>query len=203
VTTSLRVFSVAAAIVFSATAAGAQTMAPAAMPATPAAMSTIPPKAPIYPVPTKPDFTSMRFMLGKWICTTHSSRRPPSFKYVTTSVATMTPDGFWIKTVSTTPKTSVFPADSISTDWMTYDSTVGRWVDVSMGSFGSYGYTTSTGWSHGLLLWTAEAFLPNGDLTSSTGTLVTKVSDVKYTAVQGFTTAAGLLSRVTSVCTKQ
>jgi hypothetical protein len=122
---------------------------------------------------------------------------------VTKSVATMTPDGFWMKTVTWIPKTSVFPVATVSTDWVTYDSLAGRWVDISMGSFGAYGYTTSTGWTHGLMLWTAEAFLPNGDRTSETGSLTTKISDVKYTTAQAFTTTAGLLYHITTVCTKQ
>jgi hypothetical protein len=199
----LRVFSVAATIALSASAAGAQTTAPSAMAPAPAAISTMPPKAPIFKVPTKPDFSSMRFLLGKWSCTAHSSRRAPTYNLVTKSVATITPDGYWMKTVTWTPKTPFYPAATVTTDWMTYDSDAGRWVDIQMGSFGGYGYTTATGWTHGLMLWTSEAFLPNGDVTSATGNLTTKVSDVKYTTAQAFTTTAGLLYHITSVCTKQ
>ena len=42
-----------------------------------------------------------------------------------------------------------------------------------------------TGWAHGHLLWGADSFLPDGDVTSSTGTLVTKVSDTKFTTQSG------------------
>jgi hypothetical protein len=41
----------------------------------PAVASTVPPKAPTYPVPKKPDFSSMKFLLGTWTCTWHSERR--------------------------------------------------------------------------------------------------------------------------------
>ena len=39
----------------------------------------------------------------------------------------------------------------------------------------------------------ADSFLPDGAVTSSTGTLLTKVSDTKYTTGSAFTTVAGVV----------
>jgi hypothetical protein len=89
-----------------------------------------------------------------------------------------------------------------ATDWYTYDANAKRWIDITVGSYGGYGYSTSTGWEHGHILWGADSFLPDGDVTSSTGTLITKISDTKLTTASAFTTTAGLLNRVTGTCTK-
>jgi len=165
-------------------------------------MSTAPPKAPTYPVPAKPDFTPVRYLLGSWTCVSHSQRRG-SETSKSTSVTTLTPDGYWMKSVSKSAGTSYAKYATTFTDWVTYDSNTKRWVDIGMGSFGGYGYSSSTGPDkYGRTLWTAEAFMPDGDSTSTTGTLQTKISDTKYTTAGAFTTAAGLVNNVSSTCTK-
>jgi len=175
---------------------------PAAMPAASAMpASTAPPKAPYFPLPPKPDFSSMRFMLGTWSCSATSERRGKEAQHLTVTYS-MAPDGYFIKYVTKAAKVSYSAVGSTSTDWVTYDSNAKRWIDVSVGSYGSYGYSTSVGWEHGHILWGNDSFLYDGDVTSSTGTLVTKISDRKLITVGAFTTVAGLLNRVASTCTK-
>lgn len=184
---------VAAVFVFAAGPATAQTTD---------ASSTPPPKAPTYPKPAKPDFSSLRFLLGKWTCVSYSERRG-SEPTKGTLVTTMTPDGYWMKTVTTSAGVSYAKFPSTYTDLVTYDGTAKRWIDIGTGSYGAYGYSTSTGMdSYGHMLWGADSFLYDGDTTSSTGTLVTKVSDTKYTTASAFTTTAGLVNRVHGTCTK-
>jgi hypothetical protein len=101
------------------------------------------------------------------------------------------------------PKVSYAATGFTATDYFTYDARAKRWIDITVGSQGGYGYSTSTGWEHGHILWGADSFLPDGDLTSSTGTLWTKVSDTKLTTASAFASVAGLLNRVTRNCTKQ
>lgn len=173
--------------------------APAAMPAMSA--STAPPKAPYFPLPPKPDFSSMRFLLGTWSCSATSERRGKEVQHLSITYS-MAPDGYFMKYVTKAAKVSYAAVGGSETDWVTYDSNAKRWVDVGVGSYGSYGYSTSTGWEHGHILWGADSFLFDGDLTSSTGTLWTKVSDRKITAAGAFTTVAGLLNRVATTCTK-
>ena len=164
--------------------------------------ATAPPKAPTYAVPQKPDFSSMQFLIGTWNCASRSERRNGEVTRVT-STYSMAPDGYFMKQVSKSPKVSYAAVGYTTTDWITYDSRVKRWIDISVGSSGSYGYSTSTGWEHGRLLWGADSFLPDGDVTSTTGTLMTKVSDTKFTTAAAFTSTAGLLNRVMGTCTKQ
>ncbi len=190
-----RVLIVAAALAVCSSAASAQSMAPMAG-------STVPPKAPTFPAPPKPDFSSMRFLLGTWKCVSHSERRGNEASTVVATYS-MDPDGYFMKSISKSPKTSYSAVGFTSTDWYTYDARAQRWIDITVGSYGSYGYSTSTGWDHGHLLWGADSFLPDGDVTSSTGTLLTKVSDTKMTSASAFTSTAGLLNRVTGTCTKQ
>lgn len=185
----------AAAFAASAGAASAQSTADA--PST----AAVPPKAPTFPVPQKPDFSTMRFLLGTWNCVTHSERRGSEATRATLKYS-LAPDGYFMKFTTTSPKVSYAAVGFTSTDWVTYDSRAKRWIDITVGSNGGYGYSTSTGWENGHVLWGADSFLPDGDLTSSTGTLFTKVSDTKITQASAFTTTAGLLNRVTGTCTK-
>ncbi|WP_317996264.1 hypothetical protein [Vulcanimicrobium alpinum] len=164
--------------------------------------ATVPPKAPTYPVPVKPDFSSMKFLLGTWKCATHSERRGNEASLATITY-TMAPDGYFMKSLTKSQKVSYAAVGYTATDWYTYDNDAKRWIDVTVGSSGAYGYSTSMGWQNSYMLWGADSFLPNGDVTSSTGTLMTKISDTKYTTKQAFTTAAGLLNRVTGSCAKQ
>lgn len=166
-----------------------------------ATTTATPPKAPTFPVPQKPDFSSMRFLLGTWNCVTRSERRGNEASHATLTYS-LAPDGYFMKYTTKSPKVSYAATGLTATDWVTYDARAKRWIDVTVGSYGAYGYSSSTGWENGHIMWGADSFLPDGDLTSSTGTLVTKVSDTKLTTASAFTTTAGLLNRVTGTCTK-
>jgi len=199
-----RCSAVAAAFALTTSVALAQTTAPAAAPAAdaPAMSATMPPRAPTYPTPPKPDFSSMRFLLGTWKCVSHSERRG-NVTSSSTVTYTMAPDGYFIVGKTVSPKVAYAAVGFKSTDWITYDGLAKRWIDVTIGTYGAYGYSTSVGWQFGHLVWNADSFLPDGDITSTTGTMLTKVSDTKFTTASAFTSSAGLLNRVTGSCTKQ
>lgn len=188
-------------LILAAAFAASAGVASAQSPADTSATSTTPPKAPTYPVPQKPDFSSMRFLLGTWNCVTHSERRGSEATRSTMKYS-LAPDGYFMKYTTTSPKVSYAATGLTSTDWVTYDARAKRWIDVTVGSYGTYGYSTSTGWENGHILWGADSFLPDGDVTSSTGTMLTKVSDTKVSTASAFTSTAGLLNRVTGTCTK-
>lgn len=152
------------------------------------------------PNPPKPDFSSMNFSLGTWTCSTKSARRPGP--YITTSVTTVDPSGYWMVTKSTTAKTSWAPAAK-ATDWVTYDADGHRWVDVNVGDYGAYDTTTSPGWQGNTMIWTDALFKPGADVMAVTPTTTTKVSDSKTTTHTTFQeTKSHRWISVDSVCNK-
>ena len=63
------------------------------------------------PVPTqpKPDFSTMKFLIGTWECSDMSSRRPGPFQ--TTEVYSMDPSGYWMLRESTIHTASWIPRE--------------------------------------------------------------------------------------------
>lgn len=155
------------------------------------------------PLPPKPDFSSMQFMLGTWTCTNTSSRRPsPNHSTVTLS---MDPTGYWINQNSTTDKTSWFPYEGIGLDKITYDGDSHRWMDVYTGNLGDYGLTWSTGWKGNTIVWNDAYFTPSstGDVMSESPVTGTKVSDTKITYDSTFKEKSGSTITYSAVCNKK
>ncbi|HXW52338.1 MAG TPA: hypothetical protein VEJ41_10135 [Candidatus Acidoferrales bacterium] len=153
------------------------------------------------PVPPKPNFSSMNFLLGNWTCSTKSARRPAA--YITTSVTTIDPTGYWMVTKSLTKAMAWFPYPTNTTDLVTYDPTAKRWVDVFSGDFGAYDVTTAPGWTGHTIVWTDQLFVPGPDIMAQTPTTVTKVSATKTTAHSTFRErSSGRWIAVDTVCTK-
>ncbi len=152
------------------------------------------------PAPGKPDFSSMNFSLGTWMCSTKSARRPGP--YITTSVTTMDPTGYFMVTKSTTAKTSWAPKAG-ATDWVTWDSDTKRWVDINVGDFGAYDASTSPGWTGNTMVWTDALFKPGMDVVAVTPLINTKVSDTKLTSHTTFKErSSGRWVSVDTVCNK-
>lgn len=157
-------------------------------------------KTPV-PKPPKPDFSSMNFGLGSWTCSTKSARRPGP--YITTSVTTVDPTGYWMVTKSTQQKTAWFPYSTQGTDYVTYDDATKRWVDVFTGDLGGYGVTTSSGWTGNTIVWTDALFKPGNDVIGETPTTTTKVSDTKTTTHTTFREkSSGRWISVDTLCNK-
>ncbi len=93
------------------------------------------------PLPAKPDLSPMSYLVGTWTCTNTSSRRPRPF--TTTTTFAMDPDGYWIDQTSTSQGVPWFPHPTTTNDKITYDTQMKRWVDVSYGTLGGYGYSVS------------------------------------------------------------
>ncbi|MDQ6770654.1 MAG: hypothetical protein M3Z54_11790 [Gemmatimonadota bacterium] len=152
------------------------------------------------PNPAKPNFSAMNFQLGTWTCSSQSSRRPAP--YITTSVTTIDPSGYWMVTKSETAKTSWAPA-ALATDWVTYDADTHRWVDINTGDYGGYGATTSPGWNGNTIVWTDPLFKAGMDAMAVTPTTTTKDSDTKTTSHTTFQEKnSGRWISVDTVCTK-
>jgi hypothetical protein len=153
------------------------------------------------PAPTKPNFSSVQFMIGSWTCSTKSARRPAP--YVTTVTYALDPTGYWINQTSTTSPTKWVTKKLTVWDKITYDSDTHRWVDVTYGDGGTYGLAFANGWNGDKLVWHDVSFAPGPDIKSQTDNIVTKVSDTKMTNSSSFTeTKTGRVVAVNGVCTK-
>lgn len=152
------------------------------------------------PTPPKPDFSSMQFLAGTWECSIKSSRRPSAYR--TTSTATMSPDGYWMVTRTTTHKASWISQEIANEDRLTYDASTKRWVDMSMGEDGTYDFSTSPGWNGNTIVWTDVAYSKTNNTATNNPTTMTKVSNTKTTSTSSFTEPSGRLVNVTTTCTK-
>lgn len=159
------------------------------------------PRVETTPIPTttKPDWSSMKFLLGTWKCSTKSSRRPAA--YTTLQVSAMDPTGRWMITDSINPKTS-WSSTIHSVDKTTYDSDQHRWVDVSTSDQGGYDVTYSPGWKGDSMTWTDQLFTPGPDLIAVSQLTNIKVSDTKIVSHTAFKEKSGRTITVDGVCTK-
>jgi hypothetical protein len=154
---------------------------------------------PIPEVP-KPDFAAMNFLIGTWACSTKSARRPAP--YLTTSTYTASPDGWWIEQKTVTQPVPWFNHTVTTYDKITYDPTTKRWIDVSYGDLGTYGFSTSPGWNGNAIVWHDPTFAPTSDITAQTDTTFTKDSGTKVTVSSSFTEASGRNVSVLTTCNK-
>lgn len=153
------------------------------------------------PRPAKPDFTSMKFLVGTWSCTTKSSRRPsPTAVSIAT---TLDPNGYWLVQKWSSEAVSWFPYPSTGQDLITYDADTGRWIDAESDSLGGYDLSTSKGWDGNHMTWHDLAFARGKDIVSVTELTNTKDSETKISSVSGFTTKAGKSVHVATSCTKK
>lgn len=155
------------------------------------------------PLPGKPNFSSMSFMIGSWTCSTKSARRPAA--YTSTSTYTMDPNGWYIDETTVTNPMKWFGTQSKLTtyDKITYDATTHRWADVTYDNQGGYGLSFASGWNGNKVVWHDVSFAPSADVKSQTDTTTTKVSNSKTTSSSSFTeTKTGRVVSVTTICTK-
>jgi hypothetical protein len=154
------------------------------------------------PAAVKPDFSSMRFLVGTWRCSTKSSRRPMA--YVTTLTYALDASGYWLEETTTVKPPAWEPTPLRTYDKITYDADTKRWIDVSYGDQGAYGLLTSNGWSANNLVWMDRAFTSGASMKSTTDTTWTKASPTKYTTYMSFEEAgSGRTVTVNGICTKR
>lgn len=155
------------------------------------------------PMPSKPNFSSMQFMVGTWSCSTKSSRR--SAPFLSTLTYSMDPSGWWLNQTTVTLPARWFASQAKLTtyDKITYDSDTHRWADVSYGTPNNYGLSFARGWSGNTITWHDVSFAPTSDISSQTDTVITKVNNTRMTTSSSFTEArGGRVVTVRGVCTK-
>lgn len=152
------------------------------------------------PAPPKPDWSTMKFLIGTWQCSTMSSRRPAPFK--TTMVYTMGPGDYWLTNKQTTHKTSWVPVDIHNTTYYTYDSVTKKWVRLSMGDFGGYAVSTGATISGGRKTYTYALQSGAPDVASNSPDYYTKVSDTSFKMTSSFKEKSGRTVTVNQTCNK-
>ena len=154
------------------------------------------------PIPTspKPDFSSMRFLIGTWTCSDLSSRRPGPF--TTTEVYSMDPSGYWMLRESTVRKASWIPREFQFETKYTYDPYAKVWVRIVTSDNGAFAIATAPNASGMKKTYTYVIQGKAPDIASYAPEVFTKVSNTKKTMTTSFTETSGRIVRVTETCTK-
>ena len=154
------------------------------------------------PLPAKPNFSSMQFLIGTWVCSETNTRRATA--YGSTVTNTMDPSGYWMNTKTNNHATSWDRYPTVALDKTTYDATNSRWVDVMTDDEGGYGLSTSSGWNGNTIVWhpVNMASVSSGNVVSSGDNTVTKVSGSKYTYTGSFNESGGRKITYKGTCNK-
>ncbi len=152
------------------------------------------------PVPPKPDFSSMQFLIGTWTCTDVSSRRPGPFK--TTEVYSMDPSGYWLVRDLTVHTASWIPREIKSQTKYTFDPYSKRWVRIVMGELGGYSVATAPEPMSGKKTYTFAIQSRSPNVASYAPEVMSKVSDTKKTMTTTFTETSGRVVHAAETCSK-
>jgi hypothetical protein len=154
------------------------------------------------PLPPKPNFSSMHFLLGTWNCVESNTRRPTS--YGSTVTNTMDPSGYWMTTRTLSHATAWARYPSVATDKTTYDAANSRWVDVGTDNQGNYGLSTSSGFNGNTIVWRPISItsVSSGNVVSAGATTYTTVSSTKYTYTGSFKESGGRNVTLKGTCNK-
>jgi hypothetical protein len=158
------------------------------------------PEATPIPRDPKPNFTSMQFLVGNWDCSVASARRPRPFTtHETTSIS---PDGYWLVTRTVTDPVPWNNIRITNTEYVTYDTTTKRWIDMGMDDFGAYDVSASPGWNGGAITWSEIAYPKFHGVKENEPRVVRKFSRVKTESITTLIETGGRHVIVTTTCTK-
>lgn len=154
------------------------------------------------PAPTqpKPDFSTMKFLVGTWTCSDLSSRRPGPF--TTTEVYSIDPTGYWIIRNDTIHTASWIPKEVHSQTKYTYDPFAKQWIRITTGDQGGFAVATAPMATANTKTYTYVAQSKVPDIASYAPEVYTKVSDTKKTMTTSFTETGGRVVNVKETCTK-
>lgn len=152
------------------------------------------------PILGKPDFATMKFLIGTWQCTELSSRRPGPFTI--TEVYSMDPSGYWILRETTTHKASWIPRDFHAESKYTYDASANRWVRITTGDNGTYQVATAPNPSGPKKTYSFVIETKAVDIASYAPEVYVKESDTKKVMTSSFTEISGRVVTVHESCIK-
>jgi hypothetical protein len=158
-------------------------------------VSTASPAPAPTPVPmSKPDLSSVMFLVGTWSCTQplRGKTRPE------TDVWSVGMDGMWLVAQTTAPPFDQYRTATINgTTYMTYDPNAKLWVQTGVDNGGGYGIQTSPGWQSNVMTFSGK--YPDG---SSSTDAITKVSDTETSDANTTTDPQGKTTNQTIRCVK-
>ena len=119
----------------------------------------------------------------------------------TKGTTTISPDGYWMVTNWSSPKTS-WAAAASGTTKLTYDPSTSRWVQIGTGSQGGYSFDTSPGWQGKKIVWTPLTYMKSNATEMVNPTTSVKMSATKTVDTNTFTEPGGRVVSVKAICTK-
>lgn len=152
------------------------------------------------PTPSKPDFSSMKFLIGTWQCTDVSSRRPGPF--TVTEIYSLDPTGYWMLRTTTTHKASWIPRDFHGEAKFTYDAAGKHWIRIVTGDQGGYTVSTAPNPTGDKMTYTYVIQTKSPDIASYAPEVYVKESDTKKSMTTSFTELNGRVVTVKETCTK-
>lgn len=152
------------------------------------------------PMRPKPDFSTMKFLIGTWQCTDSSSRRPGPF--MTTEVYSMDPSGYWIVRDTTIHKASWIPREFHSQTKYTYDAVAKRFVRITIGEQGAYAVATAPMPVGKKKVYTYVIQSKAPDVASYAPEVYTAASATKKIMTTSFTETNGHVVTVKETCAK-
>jgi hypothetical protein len=131
------------------------------------------------PMPAKPNFSSMMYLLGTWDCSTESSRRPSASTFMIANA--LDSSGYWIIGTDIGYKTPWYPYEIHGVDKMTYDPDAKHWIDIYTDDQGNYGVQSSPGLHGNTIVWSDAFFTTYHDVSAESPTTETRISKSKRT----------------------
>jgi hypothetical protein len=167
-----------------------------------AAAATAAPRVEGTPIPTapRPDWSSMRFLIGTWKCTDYSSRRPGPFQ--TTEVYSMDPSGYWMIRNDTIHTASWIPREVHSQTKYTWDAFAHRWVRITTGDFGAFAVATASMPVAGTKTYTYVIQTKAPDIASYAPEVYDVMGGMKKAMTTSFTETNGRVVNVKEMCIK-
>jgi hypothetical protein len=152
------------------------------------------------PMTPKPDFSTMKFLIGTWQCTDVSSRRPGPF--MTTEVYSMDPGGYWMVRDTTIHKASWIPGEIRSQSKYTFDRLAKYWVRITTGDRGAYAVATAPMPMGTKKTYTYVIQTKAPDIASYAQEVYNIVSPTKKIMTTSFTETSGRVVNVKETCNK-
>ena len=157
-------------------------------------------KSPI-PRDPRPDFSSMQFLVGTWDCSIASARRPRPF--AAHQMTHFSPDGYWLITRTITDPVPWNPIRITNDEYVTYDKTTHRWIDMGMDDFGAYDVSASPGFRSDAMTWTEIAYPKFHGVRANEPRIFRKLSDTETEQETALVETNGHRVEVTTTCNKR
>lgn len=95
------------------------------------------------------------------------------------------------------------PITITNLDYMTYDATTNRWIDLSMDDYGAYDVSASPGWNGNGMTWTELAYPKLHGAATNDPRVFKKLSDTQTETDTSFSEASGRRVVITTTCAKR